>query len=80
MDSTSQRSLTSNSRFFPSTEPETESDWEEVEGGESAENGPAVTEREEAEGELSKAALPDVPTEEPVDEGPATKKQKSNDE
>jgi hypothetical protein len=68
------------SRFFPSTEPETESDWEEVEGGESAENGPAVTEGAEVEGETNKVALPDVPTKEPAEEGPATKKQKSNDE
>ena len=34
------------SRFFPSTEPDAESDWEEVEGGESAENGPAAQEGE----------------------------------
>lgn len=34
------------SRFFPSTEPEAESDWEEVEGGESAENGPLTQEGE----------------------------------
>jgi hypothetical protein len=74
------RSLMLNSRFFPSTEPETESDWEEVEGGESAENGPAVMEGEEVEGESSNVALPDAPTEEPVEEGPATKKQKSNEE
>ena len=60
-------------RFFPSTEPQADSDWEEVEGGESAENGPAATESEE---NTSKITLPEVPTGDPVDEGPATKKQK----
>jgi hypothetical protein len=73
--------LTEPSRVFPSTEPGLESDWEEVEAGESAENGPAEgKEAENENGEASKITLPDVPTTEPVEEGPATKKQKSNDE
>lgn len=69
--------LTSYRRFFPSTEPEAEEEWEEVEGGESAENGPAV---KEGEVDISKIALPDVPTGEPTDDGPASKKLKQNDE
>jgi hypothetical protein len=75
--------LTKSSRLFPLTEPELESEWEEVEAGESAENGPAEGKEAEEEGEIgeaSKITLPDVPTSEPVEEGPATKKQKSNDE
>jgi hypothetical protein len=73
-----------NRRFFPSTEPEPDEEWEEVEAGESAENGPAggatgkVLGGEE-EG-TSKVELPDVPTGEPMSEGPAVKKQKPNDE
>lgn len=86
-------------RFFPSTEPEPESDWEEVEGGESAENGPAAKDEEtkdteevaeklaegqkqaEKENEEENAVkLPDVPTDEPAGQGPATKKQKPGDE
>ncbi|KAE9371091.1 A1pp-domain-containing protein [Stipitochalara longipes BDJ] len=79
-------------RFFPSTEPEPESDWEEVEGGESAENGPAPVEAgdamdvetgnptEEKPAEETSVTLPDVPTAEPVDDGPSLKKQKPNDE
>jgi O-acetyl-ADP-ribose deacetylase len=74
------------SRFFPSTEPEPESDWEEVEGGESAENGPAPVEggepmdTEPVEVEAVRVELPDVPTAEPRDDGPSPKKQKPNDE
>ena len=78
------------SRFFPSTEPEPESDWEEVEGGESAENGPAPVEGDAMDVELQKpveksaedtsVTLPDVPTAEPADDGPSPKKQKPNDE
>ena len=71
-------------RFFLSTEPATEEDWEEVEGGESAENGPAraeeVSEPDVAEDDASKITLPDVPAGEPKDDGPAFKKQKGNDE
>jgi hypothetical protein len=83
-------SLIYHSRFFPSTEPEPESDWEEVEGGESAENGPAPVEGGDAmetdpievttAEETSKVELPDVPTAEPTDDGPSPKKQKPNDE
>jgi len=75
--------LTNSSRFFPSTEPEPESDWEEVEGGESAENGPAPVAAEDAmvvEPEETSVTLPDVPTAEPTDDGPSPKKQKQNDE
>ena len=79
------------SRFFPSTEPEPESDWEEVEGGDSAENGPAPVEGgeamevepekpEEKSAEDTSVTLPDVPTAEPADDGPSPKKQKPNDE
>jgi O-acetyl-ADP-ribose deacetylase len=72
-------------RFFPSTEPETteDSEWEQVEGGESAENGPAEKEDMEQEkgGDVeTKVELPDVPTADPADEGPSTKKQKPNDD
>ncbi|KAF4636044.1 hypothetical protein G7Y89_g2047 [Cudoniella acicularis] len=73
-------------RFFPSTEPEHEDDWEKVEGGESAENGPHTKDGETAvdkEDESSKVLLPEVPTVEPsevVDGEPATKKQKPNNE
>lgn len=74
-------------RFFPSTEPEAESDWEEVEGGESAENGPAPVDEGEAmeaeaekPTEITEVSLPDVPTAEPTDDGPSQKKQKPNDE
>ncbi|TVY88995.1 O-acetyl-ADP-ribose deacetylase [Lachnellula willkommii] len=63
--------------FFPSTEPEAEDEWEEVEGGESAENGPADAGEDAAEAEASKVELPEVPTGEPTGDGPATKKQKS---
>jgi hypothetical protein len=74
--------LTCYRRFFPSTEPEAEEDWEEVEGGESAENGPAekVPETEAVKESTSNITLPDVPSGEPTDGGPAAKKQKSNDE
>jgi hypothetical protein len=59
---------------------------EEVEGGESAENGPAPVEEGEAmeveksAEETADVALPDVPTAEPTDEGPSPKKQKPNEE
>lgn len=68
--------------FFPSTEPEPEDDWEDVEGGESAENGPAdvAKEAESTAEEASKVELPEVPTGEPADDGPAAKKQKPNSE
>ncbi|KAL2066325.1 hypothetical protein VTL71DRAFT_2396 [Oculimacula yallundae] len=67
-------------RFFPSTEETDNDEWEEVEAGESANNGPlAKTEDVSTPGEV-KAALPDVPTTEPKEDGPATKKQKPNDE
>ncbi|PVH88059.1 A1pp-domain-containing protein [Cadophora sp. DSE1049] len=68
-------------RFFPSTEESESDDWEEVEAGESAENGPGrKAEGDHTKEEAAKVTLPDVPTAEPVDEGPATKKQKSNDD
>src|SRR6187402_3563609 len=69
-------------QFFPSTEPEPESDWEEVKAGESAENGSVTKEGGEAvaAGEESKVTLPDVPKSEPIDDGPAIKKQKPNDD
>ncbi|TVY75658.1 O-acetyl-ADP-ribose deacetylase MACROD2, partial [Lachnellula suecica] len=70
--------------YFPSTEPEPEDDWEDIEGGESAENGPTdagkdaeVADGTEAEG-IKAEELPEVPTGEPADDGPATKKQKPN--
>jgi hypothetical protein len=55
-------------RFFPSTEPELESDWEEIEAGESAENGPVVKDTQATSGasEETKVELPDVPTGSPV--------------
>ncbi|KAG4429521.1 hypothetical protein IFR05_014995 [Cadophora sp. M221] len=59
-------------RFFPSTEEPEIDDWEEVEAGETAENGPVS--KEEA-----KVTLPDVPTAEPTEDGPAAKKPKPND-
>ncbi|KAG0646338.1 O-acetyl-ADP-ribose deacetylase [Hyphodiscus hymeniophilus] len=76
-------------RFFPSTEPEAETEneseegWEEVKGGESAENGPVEKEEvnpEAIEEDASNITLPDVPAGEPKDDGPAAKKQKANDE
>ena len=67
--------------FFPpttetesETPPDNESEWEEVVGGDSAENGPGKEEGTES----SKIHLPEVPSGEPVEEGPATKKQKSD--
>ncbi|KAH7370479.1 hypothetical protein BKA65DRAFT_18173 [Rhexocercosporidium sp. MPI-PUGE-AT-0058] len=67
-------------RFFPSTEePETD-DWEEVEAGESAENGPVAKEEGISTTEEAKVALPDVPTAEPTEGGPATKKLKPSDD
>jgi hypothetical protein len=65
--------LIASRRFFPptSTEAEPESEWEEVEGGESADNGPV------ADG--IKLELPNVPKDEPVNEGPSPKKSKPND-
>jgi hypothetical protein len=77
-------SLTPSRIFFPSTEPEVEEDWEEVEGGDSAENGPAEKESEPAAVDGTKITLPDVPTQEPVSEPTedvhTSKKQKSDDE
>jgi O-acetyl-ADP-ribose deacetylase len=96
-------------RFFPPTEYDLHGEeWEEVEGGESAENGesqekPAAKETAdveaaaegkaevkaaaegkaevEASGEKAKPEdLPEVPTKDPSDEGPAPKKQKPSDD
>jgi hypothetical protein len=69
--------------FFPPTEEPGNSendDWEEVEAGGSAENGPVATKKNVLTSEELEAALPDVPTVEPTNEGPATKEQKLNDE
>ena len=66
-----------NRNYFPPTENDlkVEEEWVEVEAGESAENG--VSQDEEAE--KGKAEdLPDVPTKEPSDNGPAPKKQISS--
>jgi len=76
-----------NSHFFPSTEPaegEAEDEWEDVEEGESAENG-APVDVEAAAGSkteygTSKVELPEVPKAEPADDGPLPKKQKPNAE
>ncbi|TVY46665.1 O-acetyl-ADP-ribose deacetylase [Lachnellula occidentalis] len=60
---------------------EAEGEWEDIEGGESAENGPAPADAKkyaEEEAEASKVELPEVPTGEPADDGPAAKKQKPN--
>ncbi|KAL5325801.1 hypothetical protein ACEPPN_006934 [Leptodophora sp. 'Broadleaf-Isolate-01'] len=65
-------------RFFPSTEELEIDDWEEVEAGETAENGPVSKEEGGSAMEEAKAALPDVPTAEPTEDGPATKKLKPN--
>lgn len=83
--------LTPDRIFFPSTEVETEGDWEKVEGGESAENGPTggiskaekpETEKIEEVTKKVEVNLPEVTTTEPkkaevenVDE-PVVKKQK----
>ncbi len=75
-------------RFFPSTEPELESDWEEVEAGESSENGPVVEDRGGAEAqhptsgasEETRVELPDVPTAEPVGNEHASKNLEPTDE
>lgn len=67
-----------NRRFFPSTEELEIDDWEEVEAGETAENGPVSKEEGGSAMEEAKAALPDVPTAEPTEDGPATKKLKPN--
>jgi len=75
------KKLTIPRRFFPSTEPEPESDWEEVEGGESAENGPVTKDGDAKEAEEEVVILPDAPTGEPMKpEEPTPKKQKPNDE
>lgn len=66
--------------FFPSTEEAETDDWEEVEAGETSENGPVAKEDGTLATEEAKVALPDVPTAEPTEEGPAAKKQKSNDD
>ncbi|TAQ89716.1 hypothetical protein B7494_g1973 [Chlorociboria aeruginascens] len=60
--------------YFPSAEPEANSDWEDVEGGESAENG--AKEKEEVE----KVAFPNVPAGEVTGQGPVTKKLKTDNE
>ncbi|KAB8298343.1 hypothetical protein EYC80_002069 [Monilinia laxa] len=72
-------------RIFPSTEPNAEEEWEEVDEVESAENGAMVGKGadtiEEDEEEASKVELPEVPTKEPTeDEGHTAKKQKSGDD
>ena len=56
--------------------------WEEVEAGDSAENG--TSEELPTEGTVSARenkveSLPDVPTKDPSDNGPAAKKQKPNE-
>jgi hypothetical protein len=57
-------------------------EWEEVQGDESAENGAAETDtaagKVETEESKPRVQLPDVPTGEPVEEGRATKKHKSD--
>ncbi|TGO13160.1 hypothetical protein BTUL_0075g00050 [Botrytis tulipae] len=71
-------------RIFPTTESNVDDDWEEVDEVESAENGAVLakgTGSAKDSSEASKVELPEVPTKEPIeDEGPATKKQKSNDD
>ncbi|KAJ8060170.1 hypothetical protein OCU04_010517 [Sclerotinia nivalis] len=71
-------------RIFPSTEPDAEEEWEEVDEVESAENGAVLekgTDTAKDDGEASKVELPEVPTKEPIeDEGHAAKKQKSGDD
>jgi O-acetyl-ADP-ribose deacetylase len=72
-------------RYFPPTEYDLHGEeWEEVEGGESAENGQSQEKAAEAdiEGDQASVAkakledMPDVPTKDPSDDGPAPKKQK----
>jgi len=72
-------------RYFPPTEYDLHGEeWEEVEGEESAENGQAQEKAAEAdmeEGQVSVEQakledMPDVPTKDPSDDGPAAKKQK----
>jgi hypothetical protein len=66
-----------NRRYFPPTEFDLkgEEEWEEVEAGESAENGVS----QDGEAEKGKVEdLPDVPTKELSDNGPLPKKQKSS--
>ncbi|KAK0113673.1 hypothetical protein ONS95_013921 [Cadophora gregata] len=67
-------------RFFPSTEESESDDWEEVQAGESSENGLGRKAGADHSHVLAEVTLPDVPTAEPVDEGPAAKKQKANDD
>lgn len=71
-------------RIFPSTEPNADEEWEEVDEVESAENGAALekgTDATKDETEANKVELPEVPTKEPIeDEGHAAKKQKSGDD
>ncbi|CAD6446368.1 1e8d168b-e760-44da-832c-5a386a288e7e [Sclerotinia trifoliorum] len=71
-------------RIFPSTEPDAEEEWEEVDEVESAENGAVLekgTDNVKDDAEASKVELPEVPTKEPIeDEGHAAKKQKSEDD
>ncbi|KAF7869934.1 hypothetical protein EAF04_004718 [Stromatinia cepivora] len=68
-------------QIFPSTEPDADEEWEEVDEVESAENGAVLekgTDTAKDEAEASKVELPEVPTKEPIeDEGHAAKKQKS---
>lgn len=81
--------LTSCRRLLPSTEhssaeTETKEDPEGVEGAESADNGSTKDEdaeesKAESGEETPKIDLPEVPKEEPADEGPVTKKQKPNE-
>ncbi|CZT52949.1 probable MACRO domain-containing protein 2 [Rhynchosporium secalis] len=67
-------------RFFPSvTEPDND-DWEEVEAGETAENGPVAKTKNVSDVGEVKADLPDMPKAEPLKDEPAPKKEKSNDD
>ncbi|KAM3086293.1 hypothetical protein ACMFMG_000429 [Clarireedia jacksonii] len=67
-------------RFFPSTEPEADDDWEQVTESESAENGSVLQETAEKT-DASKVELPEVPTQDPGDDaGHASKKHKSGDD
>jgi O-acetyl-ADP-ribose deacetylase len=76
-------------KFFPPTEYDLHGEeWEEVEGGESAENGDSqekapAEETAEVEAKTEKAKvedMPEVPTKDPSGEGPALKKQKPSDD
>lgn len=73
-------------QHFPPTEYDLKGEeWEEVEGGESAENGASQEQTTEDGSEVQTADetakiedMPDVPTEDPSDDGPVAKKQKSS--